>query len=746
MDRAKEGDFTILVTTPALLRTLKTNYKENARIELVWFDVSPPSDPLADIYVLASICCASTVLVLLDTSHKRTFDTEKLLKQVTSPSAILSAQEAVAFPEPATILSRANGHARLHPSAAEDLFHRWMSTMPHDQYWVPKVDFTYRISTLSSGAKHGKPRPVKQHTCTISSWPALCPFRGDVTSPPAPSKRLARQQACCEALRQLDQLAQFDSSLRPAHQRKLNEHSSDSDFSDFDKKKVRMYSTLVPEIWRSSTSVAEQPNCKIWIYSVEIEGVDATPNPDKSGVGFVTAGSPLPIEKVPTFTVFDHITSKPATGAALNVRVTLRNSISATTAQIQQLRQFHGSVFKHILPGLSAVQDWGWNESDPRNYIIAPIMKVDGGSWSVNWDAAQPWWESSSSSAGALPFDWKAYESHAAFEQVVKESILVLQTNQQVVVGSDVKWDLSPDSKWPFAVKFMSPLKLSSEEATASGPQSVPANELQSSSTETTPTKAKRIASNGEFYTFRDHFRDRWGLLLADGPQPIVGVRPFAFRAVNALIPPTQANTNQSEVAVTPTKVSNEMQFQMFPELCRRLPISAIEFRFFRFLPSIFMRIEGLVKASHLIFDVVTLPKPSDIDSRAALVSHVLEALTAPSCSEAINFEQLETVGDCFLKFVACLDTFLRNPLLHEFQLEIVKHLFVANKTLYEKSVKWNLGCYLNTRHSKVENWVPPGIHLTKCVFPPLFLVSFTSILVKLNFFLSPQPCCGAKY
>eukprot|EP01122_Echinamoeba_exundans_P005028 TRINITY_DN1520_c0_g2_i1.p1 TRINITY_DN1520_c0_g2~~TRINITY_DN1520_c0_g2_i1.p1 ORF type:complete len:1474 (-),score=285.28 TRINITY_DN1520_c0_g2_i1:134-4306(-) len=720
MDRAKEGDFVILVTTPAMLRTLKTDFKEpeNTQIELVWFDVSPPSEPVSDVFVLASICDAASVAVMLDTSHKRASIVEKQFQDAkTTTAATHETILAVDFQEPPAVLTRANGHARVHPSGSEDLFHRWMSTMPHDQYWEPKVAFAFSTSTLRSDEP--KTRPVKQHVCTISSWPALCPFRGEVSSPPAPSKRLARQLACCEALRQLDTFAQFDSSLRPAHQRKLNEHSSDTDYSDFDKKKSRMYSTMVPEIWRTtSPSAAVEPE-NIWIYSIDIEGVDATPNPTTNAVGFITVGGALPIDQVPPFTIFDHITSKPATGTPRNVSVVLRGSQTATAAQLKQLQQFHSSVFKHLLPGLSAVHDWSWNETDSRNYIIAPLVKLeDAGNWTVNWESAQPWWESSSSLPG-IPIDWKAYESREEFERVVKESILVLQTNQQVVVGFDVKWDLSPDSKWPFDVKFTSPMKISSEVTPTSDPPATAAAmaDSQSSSTvEATPTKSKRIASNGEFYTFRDHFRDRWGLVLADGPQPIVGVRPFAFRAVNVLIPPAQANNTQQEPVVTPTKVPNDMQFQMFPELCRRLPISAVEFRFFRFLPSIFMRLEGLVKASHLIFDVVALPKPADDESRCSLVAHVLEALTAPSCSEAINFEQLETVGDCFLKFIACLDTFLRNPLLHEFQLEIVKHLFVANKTLYEKSVKWNLGCFLNTRHCKVENWVPSGIRFTNPV------------------------------
>lgn len=412
-----------------------------------------------------------------------------------------------------------------------------------------------------------------------------------------------------------------------------------------------------------------------------------------SRVGFVTVGLPLGLQPVPSFDVFDSLSSKTITTSRKS-QIGLVGAEDVRVEKVEELKHFHLSVFKHLLPHLS-VSDWAWSDAETRNYLVAPLKKVSAEQqeWTVEWESITPWWESSSAALPGVGLDWRS-QTREQFEKLISESILLSETNHQSFVGTEVRWDITPDSKWPFEVPFALPKDVDSADPSHSKP--------------------KRIASNGEFYTYRDHVRDRWNVDLKPGDQPTIVFRPFTFRAGNVLSPltPATANEHLGTPHTTPTKRGNEMQFQLFADLCRRLPISVSEFNIFRFLPSIFIRLEALLKASHLIFNVVGLERPADPLSLCQLINHVLEAITAPSCTEAFNFEQLETVGDCFLKWISCLDTFHRRPLFHDRQLDIVKHAFVANRTLYDKSVKWNLGCFLNTRHCKIENWVPPGVRM----------------------------------
>lgn len=412
-----------------------------------------------------------------------------------------------------------------------------------------------------------------------------------------------------------------------------------------------------------------------------------------------------------------------------------------------------------------------WHEGgseDPRSYLIAPIRQKsspnpDGQSFEILWSGTSTNWDPAFAESNELDLDslekieWDNPD-RAQVDALVSDSILVSMTNRQVYAGVEVDWDLHPDSPWPFKVQFTTFVSPTSDPAeaptnrsidTPTTPTSAPLDvqrQLDFSSPTTgakkdssapdestshvipadaiktpvgSPTKpdappvtpgsaSKRFAANGVYYTFRDHFRDRWGLMLGDERQPLLKAKNFTFRAVNALLAPVAASSKESiPTPVKSTPTTTPALIQLAPAICRRHPLSLSVFRFLRFMPSVLIRLESLQRAHRLAFDVIGLPY--EPETAPALTMLILEALTSPTCCEFVDFEQLETVGDCFLKFTACLDTFFRFPKFHEFQLEVVKHHFVSNRTLFEKSVKWNLGSYLMTRHCKPENWTPPG-------------------------------------
>ncbi len=91
----------------------------------------------------------------------------------------------------------------------------------------------------------------------------------------------------------------------------------------------------------------------------------------------------------------------------------------------------------------------------------------------------------------------------------------------------------------------------------------------------------------------------------------------------------------------------------------------------------------------------------------------LFQAITRRSTDEDVDMENLEILGDCFLKLTVSMSLYHRYPLAGAGALTIEKAKQISNGNLYRIAVLKNLKAYLNATkinlRGKDANWIPPG-------------------------------------
>ncbi len=91
----------------------------------------------------------------------------------------------------------------------------------------------------------------------------------------------------------------------------------------------------------------------------------------------------------------------------------------------------------------------------------------------------------------------------------------------------------------------------------------------------------------------------------------------------------------------------------------------------------------------------------------------LFQSLTRRSAAENTDMENLEILGDCFLKLAMSLSLYHQYPSAYSGKLTSKKDKQVANKNLYQLAMKKELYKYLYVNElkygGKEANWLPPG-------------------------------------
>ncbi|CAF3463043.1 unnamed protein product [Rotaria sp. Silwood1] len=91
----------------------------------------------------------------------------------------------------------------------------------------------------------------------------------------------------------------------------------------------------------------------------------------------------------------------------------------------------------------------------------------------------------------------------------------------------------------------------------------------------------------------------------------------------------------------------------------------------------------------------------------------LFQAITRRSTDEKTDMENLEILGDCFLKLTVSMALYHRHPLASAGALTVEKAKQISNENLYRIAVQKQLKCYLNVMkinfRGKDANWLPPG-------------------------------------
>lgn len=142
----------------------------------------------------------------------------------------------------------------------------------------------------------------------------------------------------------------------------------------------------------------------------------------------------------------------------------------------------------------------------------------------------------------------------------------------------------------------------------------------------------------------------------------------------------------------------------IIPELTRVFPASYSTFRAAMFLPRVSFEIERQLRIAQFFEDRLpaTLPKPKHLRQ--------IEAMTASTASLSYSYEQLEVLGDSFLKYYSTLDTLLVGAGWSEGRLSSHRQRILCNATLRKAAENLQLTSYASFTPFFAKLWCPPAL------------------------------------
>lgn len=154
----------------------------------------------------------------------------------------------------------------------------------------------------------------------------------------------------------------------------------------------------------------------------------------------------------------------------------------------------------------------------------------------------------------------------------------------------------------------------------------------------------------------------------------------------------------------------------IIPELTRVFPASYSTFRLAMLLPRVTFEIERQLRIAQFFQDCLpsTLPRPQHLRQ--------VEAMTASTASLSYSYEQLEVLGDSFLKYYSTLDTLLVGAGWSEGRLSSHRQGILCNANLRKAAERLKITTYASFTPFFAKLWCPPALisHVTARSTDPL--------------------------
>ena len=220
--------------------------------------------------------------------------------------------------------------------------------------------------------------------------------------------------------------------------------------------------------------------------------------------------------------------------------------------------------------------------------------------------------------------------------------------------------------------------------------------------------------------TFAEYYQKRYGIQV-NLQQPLLLVQHLPTQ-VNFIVPRYRLPTDNGG-SFRGTKV----EIHLIPELCSVLPLSASAWSLARYLPAVVYRLEAILRAHEMKLKMLAgisrdgedscadagRDGVSDGDARPS-ISLMLHALTAKSVGQQFHSEQLELLGDTFLKLEVSLELFLTDPEKDEWVLSIYRKHLVSNDMLSTQGRRLGIPGYISVAPPDLPNTsLPPGFILS---------------------------------
>ncbi|KAH9857576.1 hypothetical protein C2E23DRAFT_720089 [Lenzites betulinus] len=135
----------------------------------------------------------------------------------------------------------------------------------------------------------------------------------------------------------------------------------------------------------------------------------------------------------------------------------------------------------------------------------------------------------------------------------------------------------------------------------------------------------------------------------------------------------------------------------IFPlDMCRWAVIPEHVYRTFFLLPELCHRITDVWRAREARIALKLPPIAEDL---------LIQALTLPTTTARFNNQRLETLGDSVLKLAAVVHLYNKYPHRHEGQLDAMKRISVANRTLLARAIERCLERHLSGESPSLRMW-----------------------------------------
>ncbi|CAF1126055.1 unnamed protein product [Adineta steineri] len=118
------------------------------------------------------------------------------------------------------------------------------------------------------------------------------------------------------------------------------------------------------------------------------------------------------------------------------------------------------------------------------------------------------------------------------------------------------------------------------------------------------------------------------------------------------------------------------------------------------------------------ILPLIPLTYDSSIAMNQPMPDILFQAIARRSCGEQVDHENLEILGDCFLKLAVSMSLYIKYPSAGAGVLTNKKKIEISNENLYRLTIQNKLKAYLNVKkiafRGTEANWLPPGYTVDK--------------------------------
>lgn len=222
------------------------------------------------------------------------------------------------------------------------------------------------------------------------------------------------------------------------------------------------------------------------------------------------------------------------------------------------------------------------------------------------------------------------------------------------------------------------------------------------------PIEGVQDTKSSIYSSYAHYFAEKYKRVLKYPHQPLLQVKQ-THRLHNLL---TGDVTNSKKKKNSTEKVKRSILVEIPPELCLCIGISNAVIRSLYLFPSVLHRFNALLLAGQLRSKIAKdMPQCSSIRPTV-----VMEALTTLRCLEGFSSEELELLGDSFLKYAVSRYLYLVYDKKHEGQLTARRCRAICNERLHCLAIANHLPVYIRDEPFQPELWHAPGMFCPKSV------------------------------